>query len=129
MENASKALIIAGAILISIILISLGIMVMNSTGDVTGRMEEEMQGTSISAFNSKFTQYNGKQKGSTIKSLMNEMISSNASSDDHKVSVTGVLGTTASAVQAAAKSTTSYKVTISDSDDDGYVDTIDIQNS
>lgn len=33
MENASKALIIAGAILISILLISVGVLIMNSTGD------------------------------------------------------------------------------------------------
>lgn len=35
MENASKALIIAGAILISILLISVGILVFNSTSGVT----------------------------------------------------------------------------------------------
>ena len=33
MENASKALIIAGAILISILLIWVGVLIMNSTGD------------------------------------------------------------------------------------------------
>ncbi len=126
MENASKALIIAGAILVSIILISLGIMVMNSTGDVTGRMQEEMDSTSIQSFNSKFTQYAGKQKGSTIKNLMNTMESSNASSS-HAVTVSGVLGTTASAVRTAAKLTTTYTITVSDSDNDGYMDLIDIQ--
>jgi len=35
MENASKALIIAGAILISILLISLGIMMFNSSKGTT----------------------------------------------------------------------------------------------
>ena len=35
MENASKALIIAGAILISILLISVGILIFNSTSGVT----------------------------------------------------------------------------------------------
>lgn len=35
MENASKALIIAGVILISILLISIGIMLINSGKDIT----------------------------------------------------------------------------------------------
>lgn len=37
MENASKALIIAGAILISILLISLGIIMFNSSKGTTGQ--------------------------------------------------------------------------------------------
>lgn len=37
MENASKALIIAGAILISILLISLGIVMFNASKGTTGR--------------------------------------------------------------------------------------------
>ena len=40
MENASKALIIAGAILISILLISVGILVFNSTKGVTDNAEK-----------------------------------------------------------------------------------------
>lgn len=50
MENASKALIIAGAILISILLISLGIIMFNSSKGTTdqasntaGAMEEGAQ--------------------------------------------------------------------------------------
>lgn len=39
MENASKALIIAGAVLISILLISAGILIMNKSKDVTGQAE------------------------------------------------------------------------------------------
>ena len=37
MENASKALIIAGAILISILLISLGIVMFNASKGTTGQ--------------------------------------------------------------------------------------------
>ncbi len=141
MENASKALIIAGAILVSIILISLGIMVMNSTGNVTGRMQEEMDSTAIQSFNSKFTQYAGKQKGSTIKELINTMQSSNASSD-HKVEIeltsTKFNGTLNAAdkkngakIQAALKLTTTYTVNIdtnqtAGSADQGYVNKITI---
>lgn len=40
MENASKALIIAGAILISILLISLGIIMFNSSKGTTDQAEQ-----------------------------------------------------------------------------------------
>ena len=51
MENASKALIIAGAILISILLISVGILVMNSTGNVTDQVKTSSDSMSIQTFN------------------------------------------------------------------------------
>ena len=38
MENASKALIIAGAILVSILLISVGVIIINSTGKMTDQV-------------------------------------------------------------------------------------------
>ena len=72
MENASKALIIAGAILLSILLISLGIMVFNqaqSTIDNSGMAQAE-----IEAFNNKFLKYEGIQKGTAVKSMINEVI-------------------------------------------------------
>ena len=81
MENASKALIIAGAILISILLISLGIMVFNQSQDVTdnsGLSEAE-----ITTFNSKFTKYEGNIKGSQVRSLIQEVNASN-STDKNK---------------------------------------------
>jgi flagellar basal body-associated protein FliL len=40
MENASKALIIAGAILISILLISLGIVMFNASKGTTDKAQE-----------------------------------------------------------------------------------------
>ena len=48
MENASKTLIIAGAILISILLISLGVMVFSKAGDAVG--SNEMSDTEIKQF-------------------------------------------------------------------------------
>ena len=76
MENASKALIIAGAILLSILLISLGIMIFNQAQDVingSGMSKAELQ-----AFNSTFTKYEGEIRGSLVRSLLQEAIASNA---------------------------------------------------
>ena len=55
MENASKALIIAGAILLSILLISLGIMIFNTAQDTT--KNSGMNQAQVASFNNKFTKY------------------------------------------------------------------------
>ena len=60
MENASKALIIAGAILLAILLISLGIMIFNQAQDTVNN--SGMSQAEITAFNNKFLKYEGKGK-------------------------------------------------------------------
>lgn len=80
MENASKALIIAGAILISILLISVGILVMNSTGNMQDEVGTTSDSMAIQTFNSNFTVYEGNEmSGSQVKSLLSYIKSSNAS--------------------------------------------------
>ncbi len=98
MENASKALIIAGAILISILLISVGIMVMNSAYGVFGTMGQRMDSAAIESFNANFTSYQGtSQRGSTVRQLINSVIASNGVPENPPISVsstaTGVTGT------------------------------------
>ena len=80
MENASKALIIAGAILLAILLISLGIMIFNQAQDTVNN--SGMSQAEITAFNNKFLKYEGKQRGAVVKSLINEVIASNAYSNN-----------------------------------------------
>ncbi|MBR0490621.1 MAG: hypothetical protein IJJ82_01050 [Clostridia bacterium] len=78
MENASKALIIAGAILLSIVLITLGVLII-------GRGQEAIEQTNIddqvvSTWNQKFTQYAGNDvRGTDVNILINAVLSSNAS--------------------------------------------------
>ena len=81
MENASKALIIAGAILISILLISVGVMVMNSASDVTGQAGETMGGAAVQSFNAEFLNYEGVQKGSSIRNLYQVYIGKSSNSE------------------------------------------------
>lgn len=81
MENASKALIIAGAILLSILLITLGIMIFSQAQDTVNN--SGMSQAEISTFNSQFLKYEGSRKGSVVKSMINEVIASN-SDDNHK---------------------------------------------
>lgn len=83
MENASKALIIAGAILISILLIGVGVMVMNGAqGGIEGAIGS-MDAQEKQMFNTNFTQYEGeKVKGANVRALIRNIISSNSANQD-----------------------------------------------
>ena len=119
MENASKALIIAGAILISILLISIGIMLINSGREVTDTGTASMAGYKIEAFNSKFTMYEGERKGSEIKNIFSAVYASNQT-DEHQVTITGASSA------ADIKITGDYKVTCTYTE--GYVSGITIED-
>ncbi len=80
MENASKALIIAGAILLAILLISLGILIFSQAQDVV--QNNGMTQAEITAFNAKWTKYEGSQKGSVVKTMIQEVMASNADSNN-----------------------------------------------
>lgn len=74
MENASKALVIAGAILISILLITLGIIVYNGSRSTIDESMGSMDETSITMTNSKISQYEGdKVSASNVRALFNQV--------------------------------------------------------
>lgn len=85
MENASKALIIAGAILLSILIITLGLGVYNNAKSATGNAD--LSGQEINAHNSQFTAYEGRQKGSQVKALMTTIKNNNKEYADRQVKV------------------------------------------
>ena len=84
MENASKALIIAGAILIAILLISVGIILVNAGKDVTETGTAGMASQKIQSFNAQFTAYEGSQTGSKLKALIGTLI---ANSDTYQYEI------------------------------------------
>ena len=69
MENASKALIIAGSILLSILIIALGMYIFSTSS--TSSNLSQLTETEIQAFNAKFENYNQSQRGSDVLSLIN----------------------------------------------------------
>lgn len=81
MENASKALIIAGAILLSILIISLGIMIFQqASGVINGNAMSELE---IQQFNQRFTQYEGDRvRGTTVNAMLQTVLANNTSQDD-----------------------------------------------
>ena len=76
MENASKALIIAGAILLAILLISLGIMIFNQASNTVSN--SGMTEAEVTSFNNKFLKYEGRQKSAVVRALCQEVMASNS---------------------------------------------------
>lgn len=75
MENASKALLIAGAILISIMIVSLGVLIFNKMGN-SAKEAANMDEQEVANFNSKITPYVGKNiSGSQVNALIQLVIS------------------------------------------------------
>lgn len=80
MENASKALIIAGAILLSILIIALGIYVFNMAKNASSTSSlDELE---VSQFNQQFTNYRGKQLGSGVVDLLDKVVANASANKD-----------------------------------------------
>ena len=92
MENASKALLIAGAVLIVILLIGIGMLIYSRSTGVVDTAASTMNTQEIQAFNSQFTPYEGKQTGSSVRVLLSTVIShngTNVNNTEKQVQVTG----------------------------------------
>ena len=79
MENATKALLIAAAVLVAILIISLGLVVYNMAAETIESVN--FSGQEVTAFNDKFLQYQGtKVRGSEVNALVQTVLSSNMQS-------------------------------------------------
>lgn len=91
MENASKALLIAGAILIAIVLISLGVMILGQGSDLVNNAD--MSEAEIAQYNSPFEAYLGNNvRGNKVRLLIEKVNQHNRqySDDDSKIiTITG----------------------------------------
>ena len=134
MENASKALIIAGAILVSILIISLGIMVYNNAKSTVG--DANLDSETIQTYNNKFTMYAGNGvQAAKVNSLIEAVNANNVTSDNLiTISYTGTaaaIGTTTQSTNNtfdfSVSSTQTYTVTYT-LGSTGMVSTITIGN-
>lgn len=128
MENATKALIIAGAILVSILIISIGIVIVNAGMGVQDVATGKMDAQAIQAFNSTFINYGGEQRGTSVRTLLQAIIANNAANKDTQVTISG-LGTDPNTVMSEVRSSSRYTVTITTDPSSGLVSNIDIAQS
>ena len=106
MENASKALIIAGAILLAILIIGLGIFIYRQAANTVS--DTGMDQLTIQQFNAQFENYLGKEiTGTAAKSLYDTILNNNntAETDATKVElrIDGTEVTSKSAITATSK--------------------------
>lgn len=79
MENASKALLIAGAILICILLIAIGMYIYNSAQSTIQTAAGQMGQQDKEMYNSMIKKYVGNsKKGSDVKQMIEDVISQNS---------------------------------------------------
>lgn len=145
MDNASKALIMAGAILISLALVGLGVYIFSMAKDLQGNATGKMQSAEISSTNSELESYAGKKvKGSTAISfvervrVMNsqeifplEVQAGTISADEYEFTATGNVTVTDNQVAKSALSANAYyEIALADNEPDdapdGYIDTYQI---
>ena len=80
MENASKALIIAGAILLSLAIIGIGMYIYTTAQQTI--QSANMSQQEITTYNSEFIKYEGTQNGSNVKALLQTIRSHNSVNAD-----------------------------------------------
>lgn len=136
MENASKALIIAGAILISIVLVSVGVIVVNTLNP--NDAVKSMDAQAVQAFNARFESYTGNRKvGSTVKQLITTIMSNNANADDDSTKIKVTFGSSSEVttstdlitVRNGINSATRYDVTPTLNNNSGLIELITITQS
>ena len=126
MENASKALIIAGAILISILIISLGVIIYQQAAGVVNN--NSMSELEVTQFNEPFESYVGKNiRGANVKALINKIKTSNSTyqGDDSKTISLDDKGTVKN-LDDTIKTGSTYDVSISLKTSGGLVSKIKI---
>lgn len=110
MENATKALLIAAAVLVAVLIISLGIVVYNKAAeavDNAGNLNEYQ----IQQFNEKFTKYQGSNKsGGDVNALLSTVFNHNNAQEDASTRVTVTVDGTTRIDAATISTTTPQKV-------------------
>ncbi len=147
MENASKALLIAGAILICILLIGVGMMVFNGAQDGIDEAILNMSAQQKDMFNQNFSRYVGERvTGTNVRALLQNIISSNTTNKDISGKLVAIeapsdLGGTITPAEGDAKANEisqmrtkvntgkTYKVTANYNSDTGLIDKIKIENA
>lgn len=92
MENATKALLIAGGVLIAIIIITMFIMMFNRLSNIQNEQEEQQKIEQLAAFNAQFEAYNKKAMyGTDVITLINKVVENNkiySGNTDYQITIT-----------------------------------------
>lgn len=88
MENAAKALLIAGGILIAIILISMFLMMYNRMTSIKKAQEEKKEMEQLAAFNAQYEAFNKKlMYGVDVRTLVNKVEENNRNNPSETITI------------------------------------------
>lgn len=76
MENATKALLIAAAVLLTILIISLALVIINKS-QTSSDMDSTLSEIEVQTLNSKYKQHEGRCGGTTVKQILSYAINDN----------------------------------------------------
>ena len=131
MENASKALIIAGAIILAILIIALGMAVFNMASQPAQEAAGSIESQAAQAFNSKFDPYiKMNTTGSSVRSLYDVVRQNNVTNAADESMMVSIDGATAAAdintKKAAIQTGKRYDVKAEYSTSTGYITAITV---
>jgi len=132
MENATKALLIAAAVLVAILIISLGLVVYNMAAETMDSVN--ISGQEVTASNEKFTRYDGvHRRGSEVNAMLKTVLSANRDAIEagelaKVVSVSGAvsLGTNDTSLSSRADTSKLYSIQVNYGGTGGLVDEITV---
>ena len=137
MENATKALLIAAAVLIAILIISLGIVIYNQASETVQSVN--MSSQEVQAFNDQFLKFDGNGKRGTevnalLTTVLNNNISETAENGSGSAKVIQISGDAGAAVSVDAGTVTKvdagkvYTVSVKRDSKSGLVHEIEINS-
>lgn len=88
MENSSKALLISGAVMLTLIVLTISLRILTPVRESSEKIDNTTSTSAITIFNSQFEQYVGDSiSGARIRNLINTVIVSNQKYKDHKIKI------------------------------------------
>ena len=91
MENASKAIIIAGAVMITIMLLGLAMLIFNAARDSLGVAGVQIDSIIVQEYNAQYQAYDKEfVTGIEVKECISEVLYNNANSTNDNIFVTGL---------------------------------------
>ena len=123
MENATKALVIAGAILVSILLVTMGISLLSNTGALRKQQEQQQNQLNVESFNGRLEASIGNNvTGDKVIALQKTVEAMKR--DDPELTLDIKLD---SNVGSTIRETSRYVVTTTGTDEAGYITEITVK--
>ena len=92
MKSTSRAVVVAGAIMIAILLVAIGMYTYNSASSTITDSMSSFAAQEVQAFNNNFESYGGEQRGSNVNALITRLIANAKTYHDESTKVPDVYG-------------------------------------